>query len=802
MKTTSKLSKKLLSKPEETGVLWFLRVFFYFISWITKSVGFSKNRRPFRSQFLKDQHQHPSRTSHFFVFLFTKILFFYAAFHNFYKSFFCNVANRIPIFPAFLFYFLILSTLSSESIQKIYSLDEIVSLDSTQEHSWEIASQKIDPVSFSMSYLEGQRNLKIPFEPYKVPGVYKLSDESVQTAIIVKKFIAPENWKSVGLAVRLGTLTDKDRTYLNGTLIGQTGNMDSTLPQAYDKIRIYPIPNDLIRRGQVNILVIEVKKYFQKEIGIEQDKTAIGDSLLIQKELLSTEYIKILLLMIYTTVGAYFLLLYLRRRTDRENLYYGLFTILLVIYQFLRNQIKYELGIEFIYMKKLEYIVLTVLVPIFANFIRIYFKYPRKLVLNVLDVFYVCFALFYIVSNEVTYYNFINKNLVQYGWILYLGIVLDHLIRRVIAKDKDALLILIGVLITVSAALLDTLGARNIIVFPRIVGYSFLFFILSIATILANKFVRLNEEVEELNEDLEKKVEQRTEELKLSLEQVNRLKIQQDADYFLTSLLINPLSSNKNTSEVIKTEFYTKQKKSFEFKNKTYEIGGDILISGNVKLFEKKYVVFVNGDAMGKSIQGAGGALVLGTVFNTILTRSSIPSQQNKRPERWLEEAFLELQKIFESFDGSMYISIVLGLVEESTGLLYYINAEHPWTVLYRDGVASYIEEELTLRKIGIPENEQHLVIKNFQMFPGDTIVIGSDGRDDLLIGNEENRVVNEDQNQFLKRVEEGQANLREVYDRILKFGSLLDDFSLLKITYHPVLADGFQKSDFRDITE
>lgn len=133
-----------------------------------------------------------------------------------------------------------------------------------------------------------------------------------------------------------------------------------------------------------------------------------------------------------------------------------------------------------------------------------------------------------------------------------------------------------------------------------------------------------------------------------------------------------------------------------------------------------------------------------------------------------------------------MYISIVLGLVEENTGLLYYINAEHPWTVLYRNGVASYIEEELTLRKIGIPENEEHLVIKNFQMLPGDTIMIGSDGRDDLLIGKEENRVINEDQNQFLKRVEEGNADLRKIYEKILKFGVILDDLSLLKVTYNP----------------
>ncbi|AYV57367.1 stage II sporulation protein E [Leptospira kmetyi] len=691
-----------------------------------------------------------------------------------------------------LFVFLITNPIFSETIQTISTLDEVVSLDSTRDHNWEIALQKIDPVSFSYSFLNGKKNSNVRFEPYKAPGVYKLPDESIETVTIVKKFIAPKEWKTTAVAVRLGTLTDKDKTYFNGVLIGATGDMNSVYPQAYDKIRIYPIPNELIRKGETNILVVEVKKFFKREVGIEQDRTAIGDASLMQREFLRAEYVKILLLMIYLTVGGYFLFLYVRRRTDRENLYYGLFTILLVVYQFLRNQIKYDLGIEFIYMKKLEYIILTILVPIFANFIRVYFKYSRNVLLNVLDAVYVCFTLFYVVSNNVIHYNILNKHVVQYGWILYVGIVLYFLIRRMMTKDRDALLILIGVVVTTLAAILDTLGARNVIVFPRIVGYAFLFFILSIATILANKFVRLNEEVEELNEDLEKKVEQRTEELKLSLEQVNRLKIQQDADYFLTSLLINPLSSNKNTSEVVRTEFYTKQKKSFEFKNKTYEIGGDILISGNVELNGEKYVVFVNGDAMGKSIQGAGGALVMGTVFNTILTRSGIPAQRNKSPEKWLEEAFLELQKIFESFDGSMYISIVLGLVEENSGLLYYINAEHPWTVLYRDGVASYIEEELTLRKIGIPDNELHLAIKKFQMLPGDTIVIGSDGRDDLLIGNAEDRIINEDQNQFLKRVEEGSADLRAVYDKILKFGALVDDFTLLKITYHPERADVF----------
>ncbi|RHX89932.1 SpoIIE family protein phosphatase [Leptospira stimsonii] len=705
----------------------------------------------------------------------------------------CFVQNRyvqkkyVPFLILTLLVSLILFPFSvfPEAIQKISSFDTITSLDSGSQHHWEITTSPLDPVSFSKSYLEGKKN-STPFEIYNAPGVHKLKDESVQTVYIVKKFIAPKEWNAPSLSVRLGTINDKDRTYLNGTLIGATGDFDEKYPQAYDKIRVYSISNDLIRKGEKNIIVIQVKKFFDREVGIEQDRTEIGDTSLILKDLLRAEYIKTFLLMIYLTVGGYFLFLYVRRRSDQENLYYGLFTILFFLYQFLRNQIKYDLGIEFIYMKKVEYLILTILIPMFSNFVRVYFKYSRNLFLNVLDGSYATFAVFYLFSNNVIHYNLLNKHVVQYGWILYVGLISYYLVRRIAQKDRDALFILFGVLVVVVAGVLDTLGARNVIVFPRVVGYAFLFFILSIATILANKFVRLNEEVEELNEDLEKKVEQRTEELKLSLEQVNRLKIQQDADYFLTSLLINPLSSNKNTSEVVKTEFYTKQKKSFEFKGKTYEIGGDILISGNVELSGKRYVVFVNGDAMGKSIQGAGGALVMGTVFNTILTRSGISSQKDKSPERWLKEAFLELQKIFESFDGSMYISIVLGLVEESSGLLYYINAEHPWTVLYRDGIASYIEDELTLRKIGIPENEEHLTIKTFRMLPGDTIVIGSDGRDDLLIGKAEDRIINEDQDQFLRRVEEGYGDLREVYEKILKFGTLVDDFTLLKITFHP----------------
>ncbi len=120
---------------------------------------------------------------------------------------------------------------------------------------------------------------------------------------------------------------------------------------------------------------------------------------------------------------------------------------------------------------------------------------------------------------------------------------------------------------------------------------------------------------------------------------------------------------------------------------------------------------------MGKSIQGAGGALVLGVVFLSFIKRTQmIVESQNKSPERWIKECFYELQTIFESFDGSMLVSVVLGLVEEDTGVLYYLNAEHPWTVLYRDENASFIEDELELRKIGTKGMEGDVRVRIFHL--------------------------------------------------------------------------------------
>ncbi|MCB1171292.1 MAG: SpoIIE family protein phosphatase [Leptospiraceae bacterium] len=310
--------------------------------------------------------------------------------------------------------------------------------------------------------------------------------------------------------------------------------------------------------------------------------------------------------------------------------------------------------------------------------------------------------------------------------------------------------------------------------------------------------------LQEYADELEDKVKARTAELQDTLNKVQELKEQQDGDYFLTSLLIKPLTGNWSRSETVDVDYLLEQKKQFSFRRWAEEIGGDFCSAHSIQLRGRPYTVFMNADAMGKSMQGAGGALVLGAVFESIMERTRMMSGLKRQsPERWIKNAFQELQGVFEAFDGSMLISMALGVVDDESGLMYYINAEHPWGVLYRDGKATFFEQEQVFRKLGVSGLEGQISIRTLQLEPEDVIVVGSDGRDDLLIGTGSagERVFNEDETLFLKVVEQTGADLNAISNRLREIGEVTDDLSLVRVRYHR-RAEGERSPDQIELSE
>ncbi|RME88034.1 MAG: stage II sporulation protein E, partial [Candidatus Hydrogenedentota bacterium] len=513
----------------------------------------------------------------------------------------------------------------------------------------------------------------------------------------------------------------------------------------------------------------------------------------------------LILLSLYFFVGLYHLLLFLRRPQEKYNFYFFIFCVFLAVYLFTRSATVFSVMENYIVIARWELFTLfwaisfiiffidQILVGYITKFVKAYTAFSISLGLliwitplaaqeDVLRIWqasapiflvYVLYRVPKATLQEFRSFRVENKRLVESIRLTLLWTVPGN--------------ILLGILISVGTATFDILDSVLWHTGIALTKYGFFVFVMGIATALANRFLTVHKQVEELNRTLEQKVEERTRELKETLDRVNALKVKQDGDYYLTSLLIKPLSVTKFNSHWVKGDSFIRQKTHFQFRKWQTEIGGDINIADTIELRGEKYIVFANADAMGKSIQGAGGALVFGVVLNAIIKRTHlVASAKNVTPEAWLESCFLELQQMFVSFDGSMLISAVVGLVHERSGALYYFNAEHPFPVLVRDQKAEFLHDEMQLRKIGIVEIESMFRVLTFQLKKNDILILGSDGRDDIIIQTEDGAHMNEDETLFLRHVEKANADLNKLYEVIAESGEITDDLSLLKISYLP----------------
>ncbi len=277
-------------------------------------------------------------------------------------------------------------------------------------------------------------------------------------------------------------------------------------------------------------------------------------------------------------------------------------------------------------------------------------------------------------------------------------------------------------------------------------------------------------------------------EIAANLQLVQDLKEQQDHDYYLTHQLIKPLAVNATEGDSrLELSFFTKQKKEFEFRNERLTIGGDLSLAYTLHFPGRTISVIVNADAMGKSIQGAGGCLVFGAVFKAIIDRSR--TQELSDPGFWLRQTVIELQKIFETFDCSMLVSAYFFLIDNATGEYYSISAEHPRAVLYRGAAARFLGSEHSLLKLGMPEFKEDFKINTGRLQAGDILIIGSDGRDDIVQAAEKTgrMRINTDAEKFLHAVERSRGELDAIAKQIAASGEVSDDMSLVRIAYRPL---------------
>ncbi|MCP4131332.1 MAG: SpoIIE family protein phosphatase [bacterium] len=513
----------------------------------------------------------------------------------------------------------------------------------------------------------------------------------------------------------------------------------------------------------------------------------------------NSEMAVFMLISIYLFVAFYHILLFLLRRRDQYNLYFGLFGMAVCGYFFTRTNLVFEIFtyfdpnpvVDFLtrtdIILRIEYCVLFTIFPFMLLFLE-------KLFFNRVTIIARGFVIFSgLLIGAIPFVPLVITEYILIGWqisgFVSLVFLIYLVVKALVKRVRDSFYLLPGVVVMAFTTVFDILDSMFLHTGIALSKYGLFVYTIGIAGILANRFVAVHKEAEDLNVNLDKKVRERTDELKQSLDDIRALKNQQDGDYYLTSLLMKPLGKNDVVSDSFKVKEITKQNKNFVYQGKNVDIGGDLNIATNLELRNRNYIAFINSDAMGKSIQGAGGAIVTGVLYNAFINRTrAIESYRMRFPEQWLEDCFLDLQNVFITFEGSMIASLTMGLIDEETGFMYYINAEHPWMVRYHDGTAEFIEQELEVHKIGLNMNFDNLEVKTCQFQAGDIIILGSDGRDDIQLEVDAggNRTINRDENFFLKHVQQGEGSVDRITASILESGTLIDDYSILSISFNP----------------
>ena len=440
------------------------------------------------------------------------------------------------ILTAFLFSF---NSLFSESVFQINNLDISNNLNSKLAGDWQVSSEKIDAKEYFANWEKGFE-LVSDWKNYTIPGnlstVYSVPFPKNFKVFLKKEIILPNNWSSSHFSIRLGEISDRDITYLNGVKIGGLGTFDDELMQGERIIRVYDIPTHLLRKGEKNLILIEIQNYHTFRMGILNDTVEIAPSSALYKDFHNEENIKLFFISFYFTLAGSFLLLYYHRRERIFYLYFAIFIYSFIIYLLQQLEFIYHLNISYHFIEYFTYVFTPILFPLFAQFLYRYFNFEYNLFHKIMDLGMIITRIMSLLIWDVRLQYTILEIAVVPMYLGYICLYFYWIIKRSLEKNKDAIYMGYSLFLFIGSAILDIFSTLGLTTLPKLSGIFFFFFVISLAFILFVNIEKMRKYLESLNELLERKVSLRTTELNNSLNKLRLLKINEDKLYYILGM--------------------------------------------------------------------------------------------------------------------------------------------------------------------------------------------------------------------------------------------------------------------------
>lgn len=540
------------------------------------------------------------------------------------------------------------------------------------------------------------------------------------------QFYIPDDLENKDLGLFLGNVKIASELFLNNTPIGKVGFFE---PQPFtigEKCTTYDLPSTLLNYGSENELIIHIYVNGEGSLGAHPYISTVEK---INYEKVSFDFfnskVQFIFFVVLIIIGFIYIFIYFLKPTDKEDLPFGLMNIFSALYIF-----SYCIGefpfvflnvISYLLFKKLFTGISVIITTYFAvSFIRDFLgqtdSLSRKIYRISLLIFPSVFLMFAQTMHEFYIYLGISYILVGIHLLYAVRLIIISLKR----KNKKVIVLLGGFSpVLVSFVLTAILHALKITYNLYIITIAWQIVIFVFLLILIKNFIFVGKQFEYLNTNLERLVQNRTEELSklnTTLEETNsHLKFEKERN-----------EKEIELASFVQQSFYNIHVPAL----KNYEIA-----------YYNKAMAGVSGDFYdfyynNTSLEGFGIFDVSGHGISsglvTMLVKNIINNEFYKGKKLPLNEVMniINDKVIYEKGNIENYLTGILARINKDQ--IEFVNAGHP-------NALHYIAETQTCELIPRGDGEECGVIGisefpvNFEtitvnMNKGDSILLYTDG--------------------------------------------------------------------------
>ncbi len=362
------------------------------------------------------------------------------------------------------------------------------------------------------------------------------------------------------------------KLWVNGELIAEAGTVGTSKEEHKPKFNIGDFPfafNSDSQSADSIEVVIQVSNYSHRRAGLPWPMQ-FGTFHSLKKTSRSLDILNLIVIGIILVIGLNHINMYLFRRKDVSNLYFGILSLVMI----LRNITTGDRILAYIFPDINWELLLTLdnfsgygTIPFFALFFyHLYKEDFQKWLKNLMVAIGVVVSVVIFATPAAVFgkFNlFFELYLVIGGLYLTFGILLISSIR----KREGAFFSFLGMFLLYATAIADVLSSMGVIQTPYVAAYGLVTFMLLQSFNITSKSARAINKNEELSkqlthekDSLEKNIEERTSELKKQhnalLEHQQKEKVQAWINKGLAKIN-NVLSANKNDFSVLSRKVLT-----------------------------------------------------------------------------------------------------------------------------------------------------------------------------------------------------------------------------------------------------